>query len=343
MTHEFEVTMKTLNITNGDAAANVIKQSTIAGDVLPWRDPMHHGPFPANLSLSELGKTRAAYLAGPDGNAADIERDFQLRDQHLRASDSYDKITLWFEHDLLDQLQILQILDWFCDAGSEGTVLEIICVDRFPGKADFRGIGELTTDQMRSLTELRRPVTDKMLALAASGWAAFRSSDPSDLSAFLDNDLGDLPFLAAALHRHLQEFPHTPTGLNQTETQLLRLMADGIGDPELLFRKNMELETALFIGDWLTYGILDALCTNGLATCAPSPFHFPSFTSEKKAEFNSQRLSLTEIGHQVLGGELDAFELMPRQGWLGGVKIADPSGTWTWDPDTAQILRRANL
>ncbi len=40
-----------LHITNGDGVGNVLDACTIAGDVLPWRDPMHHGPFPAGLDL----------------------------------------------------------------------------------------------------------------------------------------------------------------------------------------------------------------------------------------------------------------------------------------------------
>lgn len=335
------INMKTLNITNGDGAANIIKQSVVAGDVLPWRDPMHHGPFPANLSLSELSKVRAAYLADPDGDPAEIERDFELRDQHLKASEGYDNVTLWFEHDLLDQLQILQILDWFSEASRENTTLELICVDRFPGKPDFRGIGQLSPEEMASLTDRRQPVTDSLLALAASGWAAFRSGNPGDLLAFVDGDLGELPFLPAALHRHLEEFPDASTGLNRTESQLLRLMAEGFHAPQDMFLQNMKMETALFIGDWSTYRILDALCASGLAACKPHPFRFPSFSREKQVEFNSQHLSLTSAGSRVLRGEQDAFHHMQRDGWLGGVKVVDAGRTWTWDKDAARLKRRS--
>lgn len=34
-----------LHITNGDCAAEIIKASSLGGDVLPWRDPMHHVPL----------------------------------------------------------------------------------------------------------------------------------------------------------------------------------------------------------------------------------------------------------------------------------------------------------
>ena len=333
--------MKILNITNGDGAANIIKQSTVVGDVLPWRDPMHHGPFPSKLSLAELGKLRAVYLAGPDGDPTEIERDFQLRDQHLQASENYDKITLWFEHDLLDQLQILQILDWFSGPRREGAILDMICVDSFPGKPRFRGIGELSPEEMASLTELRQPITDTMLAIAASGWAAFRSNDPHDLLAFLNQDLSELPFFTASLRRHLEEFPDASTGLNRTEKQLLGLMADGVHAPQQLFLQNMEMERALFIGDWPTYRILDSLCVSGLAASNPPPFRFPSYSREKHAAFNMQHLSITEAGCRVINGKREAFDLMQRDGWLGGVNVVESGAIWTWDKDTAVFQRRA--
>ncbi|MDU9005499.1 hypothetical protein [Sedimentitalea todarodis] len=332
--------MKILNITNGDGAANIIKQSAVPGDVLPWRDPMHHGPFPAKLSLSELSVLRARYLVGPDADPTGAERDFQLRDRHLNASSSYDSIVLWFEHDLLDQLQILQILDWFSDTKLKDTTLDMICIDSFPGEPNFRGIGQLNAEQMASLLKVRRPVTKKMLDLAASGWAAFRSSDPHDLLAFLGGELSELPFLAAALRRHLEEFPDVATGLNRTETQLLRLVGEGVHNPEHLFLRNMDMETALFVGDWPTYRAIDALCNGGLVTCDPTPFSFPSLSENERHAFNAQRLSLTETGRRVLDCEQDAFSLMRRDGWLGGVELLASGTTWTWDKAAEQLLRR---
>ena len=42
-----------------------------------------------------------------------IERDFIERDNVLKSYGEYARVILWFEHDLYDQLQILQILNWF--------------------------------------------------------------------------------------------------------------------------------------------------------------------------------------------------------------------------------------
>jgi len=94
--------MKThLHITNGDVAADALKQSNIRGDVLPWRDPMVDGPFPEGPDLATTSKIRADYLSGPALPHDQVLRDFRLRDDHLAAAAHYDGVTLWFEHDLL--------------------------------------------------------------------------------------------------------------------------------------------------------------------------------------------------------------------------------------------------
>ena len=333
--------MKILNITNGDGAANILKESTISGDVLPWRDPMHHGPFPAGLTLSELSTLRARYLAGSKGDPSEAERDFRIRDQHLEASQSYDKVILWFEHDLLDQLQILQILAWYAQATLDDVALEMICIDRFPGKPDFRGVGQLNPQEMASLFDQRQSVTAEMLGLAVAGWVAFRSSDPSDLLTFLNSDLNALPFLADALQRHLEEFPDAATGLTRTEAQVLRLIGEGVQNPQQVFLKNMDLEKALFVGDWPTYATIETLCVAGLVNCDPPPFRFPSYSNIQQSGFADQRLSLTETGRRVLDDKLDVFNLIARDGWLGGVELCIDGKLWTWDPKSTRFLRRA--
>ncbi|MEM6340216.1 MAG: hypothetical protein AAF729_03630 [Pseudomonadota bacterium] len=330
--------MRTLHITNGDGAANLLKSSSVSGDVLPWRDPMHHGPFPADLSLDELSGLRARYLVGPTGDPTEAERDFRLRDDHLRAATNYDSIVLWFEHDLLDQLQILQILDWFAGTDLGETSLEMICIDWFPGIEPFRGLGELTPDQIRRLYPARNSVPVETLRLARAGWQAFRSDDPNHLLDFTKVDLSPLPYLAAALWRHFEEFPFMTSGLTRTEAQLLSLVAKGIDRPSQLFVKNMDLEIALFIGDWRTFTVFDTLCASSLLANSEGAFQYPPFKADRTA-FENQRLQLTDVGRSVLEGQETAFRHVRRDGWLGGVRVASDDNMWTWNGQSACFER----
>ncbi len=335
--------MANLHITNGDGAGNILKASTVAGDVLPWRDTMHQGPFPAGLDLDQLSALRARFFADPGLDRSKIERDFQQRDNRLRASATDDRVVLWFEHDLLDQLQVLQLLDWFADADLGETRLDLICIDRFPGIESFRGLGQLNPGQMASLYDQRRPVTREQLDLAQAGWAAFRSADPNDLFSFIHGDLAPLPFLQTALSRHLEEYPSVRTGLTRTERQILELVAGGVSAPGKIFSENMELEAALFIGDWTTFRHIATLCADEapLLSCAPyGKFLLPPHHQIPPETFRSQRLQLTETGKRLLAGEIDAFNLIKRDEWLGGVHLRSDQLIWTWDAESRSLKRR---
>ncbi len=333
-----------LHITNGDGAANLLKASGIAGDVLVWRDPMHHGPFPANLDLDAASDLRARYLAGvAAGSYEDAARNFRLRNDHLKAALNYSAVILWFEHDLLDQLQILQLLDWFSGAKMGATKLSLICIDSFPGIEPFRGLGQLHKDQIAGLRATRQPVTTAQFDLAVAGWAAFREPAPTPLEAFLARDLKPLPFLHAALARHLEEFPWTLDGLTRSERQLLALVRQGVHAPGKLFAANMGLETALFAGDWRTFEHIADLCNarTPLLRCAPGgPFRHPPVAQISRAEFLQQRLAVTGAGEEVLALRLNASALMDRDAWLGGVHLSSGRPMWMWDPaQRRRVLR----
>src|SRR5262245_13769543 len=224
-----------LHITNGDVAANTLKGLYPDDDVLPWRDPMTEGPFPAGLDLGATSEVRAAYLAGPALPHDQVLRDFDLRDRHLAAAERYDDVTLWFEHDLLDQLQLLQLLDWFAAARVPSGRLGVICIGAFPGVEPFRGLGQLGPAQLAPILDARTPVTPRQLELSRSGWAAFRSPDPRDLEKFLQRDLQPFPFMKTALSRHLEEFPATSNGLGRTDRQILEVISEGTRRPGQIF------------------------------------------------------------------------------------------------------------
>jgi len=323
-----------LHITNGDGAGELLKKSGLGGDVLPWRDTMVEGPFPAGLDLPSLSRLRAAYIAAAGLPEADIRRDFEERDNWFRRAGCYDRITLWFEHHLLDQLQLLQPLDWFADADLGKADLGMICIGDFPGVDGFRGLGQLSPAQIASLMPQRAPVTEAQLRLGKAGWAAFRSPDPRDIEAFLREDLTPLPFMTAALMRHLEEFPSVAEGVGRTHRQLLRLIEGGVCDPVALFVEAMALETVLHLGDWSTFRRIGELFRprDPLLRCPPfGVFRWPPHIALPMDESRDQRLALTERGARVLAGEAADDAMVGFDYWLGGVHFENGRAAWRWD------------
>ncbi len=346
---------RTLHITNGDSAANIIKTFSQADDVLPWRDPMHHGPFPLTSTLDDISRVRIEYLSGKNNAltpqaiepllSLDSSHDFTERDALLARSNDYDEVVLWFEHDLLDQLQLLQLLSWYCANPIENTTLSLICIDHFEGIDLFRGIGQLSSEQMESLLPTREVVAPDTLKLAELCWQLFRQPDPTPLQAqceTIEFSTTQLPFLGKALHRYFEEFPWVSDGLSRTERQLLTLVHQGVTQPHTLFVENMNLESCLYAGDWRTYSHIAQLCeaVQPLLACnAEQGFRHPASSALPVNEFQAQTLRLTELGLQALKGEKSAFNAIARNEWLGGVYLDSTKPLWCWDSRAGQLYQ----
>ena len=100
----------------------------------------------------------------------------------------------------------------------------------------------------RRLRERTR-VTGAACRLGRDAWRAFTSADPTDLERLLDAGTADLPFLEAALLRHLEEFPSTRDGLSRTERQLLDAVALGVSSESELFERTTASDERPYLGD----------------------------------------------------------------------------------------------
>ena len=105
--------MAELIITNGDSAADSMRQAGFQEEILCWKDVLHDGPVPGSDSWEDLADTRCRYLSGAFGESPEeVRKDFDRRDRILESLETYEKVSLCFEHDLYDQLQLCQILDY---------------------------------------------------------------------------------------------------------------------------------------------------------------------------------------------------------------------------------------
>ena len=207
----------------------------VPGAFLPWRDVLHEGPVRAGLSLEELSRERARFIAGAGwGESSEVLRQFEERDAAFRSAGQHDEIVLWFEHDLYDQLQLVQVLDGLSEL--RGPPLSIVC------EAEY--LGRMTPQRAAELFELRSPVLRKHLQEAQAAWRAFRSSDPRQLEVLKP---AALAFLGPAIRRHLEEFPWATDGLSRLERSVVQALEHG----PLPFGKLFALvaEEPAFLGD----------------------------------------------------------------------------------------------
>jgi DNA-binding transcriptional MerR regulator len=301
-----------LHVTNGESAGNTLRQTGLGGSVLTWDDVLYEGPVPL-VPPERLRELRAAFLSDCGWGAARGIRDsLERRDRHLAdALAAGREVALWFEHDLYDQLQLVQVL---AQAG-EGARLELV--------QSGSHLGELEADELAALWPSRRTVTDEQLALAGRAWDALRAPEPSAVEALLTDELSALPYLAPALRRLLEELPAARDGLSRSERQLLEPLLDGARTAAELFLASAAREEAVFDGDawaWHRLALLGAgerpLVERAGGGRPPAP---PPLGDGRT--FANARLVLTEDGRSVLAGRADRVELLGIDRWLGGTHL----------------------
>ena len=325
-----------LHVANGTSTTGTIHDAGIPGESSIWADPLHDGPVPAGASDEELLEIRARHLAGEEhgveANIGGLRRWRQIIDDHR----AYDEIVLWYEHDLFDQLNLIQVLSRLAGPGIWPKPVSLICIGSFPGRPRFKGLGELTASELGPLFETRQPVTAAQYAVAVNAWAAFRAPEPTSIEAFLRTDTSALPYLAAALERHLEEFPSTADGLSRTEHRLLELAARGADHaarslPADARRRNRVLRHRYHVARYCAGTVVSlhaAADAEGSWGVRPSGSRGATGTIE-----------LTDLGRAVLAGREDRIARCGIDRWLGGVHLSGTGPHWRWDRAHERVVR----
>lgn len=305
-----------MHITNGDSVLYLWKKAGLLGTHIAWRDVLHEGPVIAGGGLEAMSRIRGDYLASRGyGNAIKIHRDFEKRDAVVQRARDFGEIVLWFEHDLYDQLQILQILAVLQELGLGSGSVQLIQSEQY--------LGMLTADEVMALYPKRRFITTAIAEGAARAWKAFTAGDPHELAHAASEQYVGLPFLRDALRRLCEEYPALDTGLSRTQKHLLDACAQGARRKEDLFRRSQALEEAAFLGDTACYAAINDLASE------PAPLLSPL----------DQGYELTVLGRRVLAGDADWLERAPLERWIGSVHLTNEN-PWRWDERAQRFVEK---
>jgi hypothetical protein len=248
---------------------------------------------------------------------------FAVRDHTLEDYRKHGDVVLWFEHDLYDQLQLLQLLAWFARQDLAGINLDLIQIDSYPGVRPFYGLGQLSGPQLARLFPMRQHVTDQQKAIGSAAWQAFCSSDPTALLEFSKKTYAGMPFLCAAMLRFFEEYPWTTDGLSRTERQVLQAAASGKRKRQEIYMESRKQEDIPW-ADLSVYLRLGWL-TNGSN---------PALVEAQKNEF-----AVTAAGQELLEGKADWIKLQGNiDRWLGGVHLTGEQAQWRWEPSEKKLV-----
>ncbi len=328
-----------LHIVDGESVAGTLRQATLPGEVGIYGDLMYEGPAPAGLDPQSWRNVRSEFLIRERGFAPkDALAWLEASSLTLDEAPKHEEVILWLDHRLSDQLILIKLLDSFSRWKRKESQLSLICVGQYPGIRDFVGLGQLTADQLTSLFDTRLAVSDAQVRLGSVAWSAFTTPDPTAIERLLQEDTSPLPFLAAALQRHLQQFPSVDSGLSRTERQSLSILRErGSLSAIKLFFAVQQTEDPLFMGDLSFFGLLKDMAS------VPHPLIEIESVSQVATEVDLSSIArlpirITETGERVIEKQLDHIRLNGIDRWLGGVHLTGQAVTWRWDDHHKQLL-----
>jgi hypothetical protein len=311
-------------ITNGDHAADALRKVFPDRTILPWRDALVEGPI-EDLPDDAFRDRRAAHLASAFGHAeADVRSDFAARDAAFAELVAGGRpIALWFETDLHDQLQLLDILARL--------------VRRPPPLTLVQAPPPLPAHDLASLESQAKDIAAAEVTEATDLWAAVRQPKPEALARGALAD-GAWPSVHTALRRLLQELPAPQDGLSRIEREILRAVDRGGATPVSAFRVYMSTEELPFLGDAGFFARLIRLAnTFELIGGVPSTPAFDRAAGRIDQGFLQAPLTLAARGRAVLAGEQDLAADPRFDRWVGGTHLT-PDSIWRWDEAAGRLI-----
>ncbi|MEO9460439.1 MAG: hypothetical protein ABJE63_10875 [Lentilitoribacter sp.] len=320
--------------TNGDSASSKIEALKLADKAVPWRDILHEGPVEGHMPLAKRSETRAKFIHEFDGgDHSEILQSFKERDKTLFYLNEYSKVELWFEHDLYDQLQLLQILD-FAHHNLEQQDFYLVQTNDY--------LGEMNDEAFQSLPTLAKPVTQEMKTYASKAWHALTQKTPDNLIRVLDNK--DMPFTAPAIRRLVMEYPDSRTGLPTSIFNAFTLLLNGPASIGKLFEHMQNCELAKFMGDLSFAKYIDEFgtCLQPLIAGENIIYSTSKASGRQNLEqiqnYFKQKIHLTEFGKKVMERDANHVSKNGIDRWICGVHLT-PENLYFYDMKRAKIVR----
>ncbi|HTE00529.1 MAG TPA: DUF1835 domain-containing protein [Mucilaginibacter sp.] len=241
-----------LHILNGDSTAHSFNDAGLKGDILVWREVFSQGPLIEDITSSEFWKLRCEWVCKSLGDTFEKYRE-RIVTPLAKLSEPYKEINLWFEFDLHCQanlLGVMALLNKKTDLSAPAIYL--ICPDDFPGKENFKGMGELTGEELDYLYDnIREQLGEPDFFVAEEAWKLYVSGDADALEKWLNENTfwGNLHLLKPALQAHLKRIRVNENGLNYIEQKLLDIYISGIKSKPNIYHVFWQTEKIYGMGD----------------------------------------------------------------------------------------------
>ncbi len=237
---------QTLHILNGDSTLGALTEIGISGEKIVFRDVLCEGPVRSDIGTPEFWEQRAEFMTSFFGTTHKEFQSHVVREfNRLTELDDYSEIVLWFEYDLFCQINMLAMLAYLYSR-QVNLPISLICSGQEAGSDYLLGLGELQLERLPQLFDERISLDQQDLLFAKEVFEVYCNPDPRSLFSLPEHP--KFPYLKGALTAHSKRFPFCSSGLNEIESEMQRLIDQGISEPREIVGKMLRWQKGTYYG-----------------------------------------------------------------------------------------------
>lgn len=254
----------TLHLTSGDIAGDLLRKSDISGDVFVWHDILYDGRRNAGWPTEQTFADRVEFLENATGGGLSREKIRRtLDEQYVKLKQTVKNdlhMVLWFDACLFDQTMLCHILACLESLNANADQIDLLCVDHFAGVEPYNGLGQLTPEQLASVFDQRRPVSETQFQFAIDVDHAFAKQNLEEFKRLANIDEAPIPWVPTAVRRWLEEIPDSPDGLGKLIRLALEVIRSGVEKPTSIFTAVAKMDShPQYWGDTTLWAKINAL------------------------------------------------------------------------------------
>lgn len=214
-----------LHIANGDSTAEILNKTTLAGDIIVWRELLCEGPICNEVGSDEFWKKRYTYFEN-ELNVSKLEYFDKTIKEIIKIVDipMNTEVVLWFEFDLFCQVNLLALCTYMLQNFRKDITYSLVCTGYVKGKDKLQSLSDFNENEFPELFENRIKLSKTNLEFASECWKIYVENDIEKLKKFNFKNRKFM-YLKAAIDQHLKRFP-AGNGLNEIQLKILKIIND---------------------------------------------------------------------------------------------------------------------
>lgn len=244
---------KKLHIVNGDCTAEILRKTTLDGDILVWREMLCEGPICKEVGSDDFWMNRYDFFQKELGVSKLEYFDKSIKEiVQLEDISSYSEVVLWFEFDLFCQVNLMALCSYLLQNFRKDIGYKLVCTGWVKGKDRLQSLSDFKLNEFEALYDNSLNISKSNLEFAEQCWSIYAENNIEKLKEFnFNKQRSKFVYFQKAIDQHLLRFLDE-NGMNQINNKILEIINN-----EPLTEKDIVRNLLIWQADETVYGFGD--------------------------------------------------------------------------------------